>query len=223
MKIASQAGIPSSRVLVVWAAVSFALISPTFSQTQDSFTFPLDGAVYAMAVQPDGKVVVGGQMTAVNGVARAHIARLHRDGALDETFNPGANGAVYGVAVQPDGRLLVAGAFTTLGATNRSHLGRLNPDGSVDTLFNPGADGDVLALAVQADGKIIVGGNFSTLASVPRSRIGRLNSDGSLDMAFNLRWRAALFAPSPCSRMAGFLWAGNSVTSTGSARATFAG
>ena len=48
--------------------------------------------VYATAVQPDGKILIGGSFTTVLGVARNNIARLNTDGTLDTAFNPNANG-----------------------------------------------------------------------------------------------------------------------------------
>ena len=154
-----------------------------------SFNPGANSDVYALAVQADGKILVGGDFTTLGGggtgtTPRNCIGRLNADGSLDTSFNPGANGAVYALAVQADGKILVGGAFTTLGGggtgtTPRNHIGRLNADGSLDTSFDPGANDDVNALAVQADGKILVGGGFTTLGgggtgTTPRNRIGRV-------------------------------------------------
>jgi uncharacterized delta-60 repeat protein len=157
-------------------------------------------AVFAVAVQADGKILVGGAFTTLGGggtgtTTRNKIGRLNADGSLDATFDPGANSTVLAMAVQADGKILIGGAFTTLGGggtgtTSRNYLGRLNADGSLDTSFNPGANSGVYAVAVQADGKILVGGGFTTLGgggsgTTTRNRIGRLNADGSLDTSFN--------------------------------------
>ena len=137
-----------------------------------SFNPGANGAVFAMAVQPDGKILVGGVFTTLGGggtgtTTRNRIGRLNADGSLDTGFNPGANGTVCALAVQPDGKILVGGGFTTLRRRDRhddaQHIGRLNADGSLDTSFNPGANDDVYAVAVQPDGKILVGGDFTTL------------------------------------------------------------
>ena len=126
--------------------------------------------VYALAVQADGKILVGGDFTTLGGggtgtTTRNRIGRLNPDGTLDTSFDPGANSTVLALAVQADGKILVGGFFTTLGGggtgtTTRNNIGRLNPDGTLDTSFDPGANGNVNALAVQADGKILVGGQF---------------------------------------------------------------
>ena len=68
--------------------------------------------VVATAVQPDGKILIGGFFTSVLGVTRNRIARLNPDGTLDTAFNPNANEAVYAIAVQADGKILVGGDFT---------------------------------------------------------------------------------------------------------------
>jgi len=159
-----------------------------------SFNPGANDDVYAIAVQADGKILVGGNFTALGGgtgtTTRNHIGRLNPDGSLDASFNPGANGTVWALAVQADGKILVGGGFTGLGGspstgwTPRDHIGRLNADGSLDTSFNPGAEGPIFALAVQVTGKILVGGDFSELGGAPRYNIGRLNANGSLD-SFN--------------------------------------
>jgi uncharacterized delta-60 repeat protein len=144
--------------------------------------------VSSLAVQADGRILVGGDFTSLGEQNRNCIGRLNADGSLDTAFNPGASGGYYGVnsmIVQADGKIVVGGGFATLGGQNRNHIGRLNADGSVDTGFNPGADNDVSSLIVQADGKILVGGRFTTLGGQARTNIARLNPDGSLDTTFN--------------------------------------
>jgi uncharacterized delta-60 repeat protein len=149
--------------------------------------------VYALALQPDGRALVGGDFSSLGGQARGRLGRLGADGAVDPHFDPGSSGGGYpGIfcyAVQADGRILVGGSFTTLAGQPRMNLGRLNPDGSLDATFNPGAGDDaftrVTCLALQPDGKILVGGLFTSLAGAPRDGLGRLNADGTLDGAFN--------------------------------------
>jgi uncharacterized delta-60 repeat protein len=143
------------------------------------------GDVYCMAVQADGKVLVGGYFTTLGGQPRQHICWLNSDGALDAGFNPGANFEVVSLAVQEDGKILVGGSFTTLAGQSCTRLGRLNPNGILDPNFNSQADLGVTCLAVQADGKILVGGGFTALGGQARNYIGRLNSNGTLDTSFD--------------------------------------
>lgn len=93
-----------------------------------------DFAVYDVAVQADGKVIIAGDFRSFNGTARINLARLNADGSLDTTFNssitsnPGA-GFVHALVIQPDGKPIAGGTFTVSGSgSNRSNLARLQGD-----------------------------------------------------------------------------------------------
>lgn len=149
-----------------------------------------NGSVWSVAVQQDGKVLLGGAFTSINGTARNYIARLNTDGSLDATFDPSTNapnGTVNAVAVAPDGHILLGGAFTALGAAPFRSVARLNPDGSLDPTFQTGAgvDGPVYAIAIQPDAKPVIGGTFGSINQYNRRNIARLNADGSLDLTFD--------------------------------------
>jgi beta-propeller uncharacterized protein DUF5122 len=80
----------------------------------DGFDPNANNLVLVVVVQPDGKILIGGEFTTLspNGgpaVTRNRIARLNPDGTLDTAFNPNANGNVSSIAVQGDGKIL-AGA-----------------------------------------------------------------------------------------------------------------
>jgi uncharacterized delta-60 repeat protein len=150
----------------------------------DFFNPGADNGVRSVALQADGKVLVGGAFTTLGGHARSHIARLYDDGRLDSAFNPGAGDDVTCIAVQADGKILVGGWFTALGGQAHDHLGRLNASGTPDTTFNASAHSDVSCLALQPDGKILVGGGFSILNGQVHKYLGRLNGDGTLDTNF---------------------------------------
>ncbi len=145
--------------------------------------------VRAIAVQADGKVLIAGSFTTLNGLTRNRIARLNADGTVDAQFNPGAgaNQVISSIALQPDGKVLIAGFFTTVSGLSRNRIARLNNDGSLDTTFNSsiGASGTVLAVALQPDGNVLLGGLFSTVDGEPRSSIARLNANGRLDSGFD--------------------------------------
>ncbi|MFO7743462.1 MAG: S8 family serine peptidase [Anaerolineae bacterium] len=144
-----------------------------------------DDTVAALAVQADGRILIGGYFTQVNGVERNHIARLNADGSLDTSFNPSANGRVDALAVQPDGKILVGGAFNQMSGEARNRIARLDSDGNLDTAFDPGADAYINAMVVQPDGKILVAGPFTELDGVTIQRLARLDPDGTLDASFN--------------------------------------
>ena len=142
----------------------------------------LDGQVNAVAVQPDGKILVGGLFTTPS----RGLARFNADGTPDNAFNANVGsslaGTVTSVAVLSGGKIVVGRVSVT---PPSNLLTGLNADGTEDTEFNANvpklSNGGAQALAVQTDGKIVVGGNFTT----PSSNLARLNADGSADTEFN--------------------------------------
>jgi uncharacterized delta-60 repeat protein len=140
----------------------------------------VNGRVNAILIAPDGKILIGGDFSTVNGISRSRIARLNADGTLDASFNlpNGPNAAINAILISR-GKIYVAGDFTSIGGTNRTRVARLNFDGTFDPAFDPGIgpDGPVLALAGQADGQILIGGAFDTVNGFPSPGIARLNGD----------------------------------------------
>ena len=147
----------------------------------------VNGTIYAMALQPDGKIVIGGDFTMVDNVARYRVARLNVDGSLDLTFDAGAgpDSNVRAIAVHYDGGILVGGEFTSFAGNSKAHLVRLDPHGNLDLSFNPEPNGVVHAISVQSDGRINVGGDFSVVNNVTRGKLTRLKADGSVDPKIN--------------------------------------
>jgi uncharacterized delta-60 repeat protein len=145
-----------------------------------------DGSVFAVAAQPDGKVLLGGAFGFVDGEPRNFIARLNADGHVDLSFDSGAgpNDSVQAAAVHPDAGVIIGGDFTAVNGASHSHLARLNPDGSVDNNFVADADGVVRAIVVQPDGKVLLGGDFNSVNGDTHSHVARLNEDGSVDGGF---------------------------------------
>jgi uncharacterized delta-60 repeat protein/uncharacterized repeat protein (TIGR01451 family) len=148
-----------------------------------------NNAVYAVLLQPNDKILVGGSFSTFNSITRPGVVRLNTNGTVDLTFNPGAgaNNTVFALAQQSDGKLLVGGDFTLFNGQSRGRLVRLSANGSIDNSFNPAAafnGGAVRAIVVQPDGKIVLGGSFTTANGVARNALARLNGDGSLDTGF---------------------------------------
>ena len=150
--------------------------------------FGQTGNVGVIAIQPDGKVLLGGGFSNYNGVSRANLARVNSDGILDTSFDSGANAPVQSLAIQPDGKILIGGFFTTYFGVSRNGIARLNSDGTLDLSFNPGSglpNALVNAIAIQSDGRILIAGSFSSYNGINRQSLVRVNNDGSLDAAFN--------------------------------------
>lgn len=144
--------------------------------------------VEAIAVQSDGKILIGGGFTQYNGVVRPCIARLNEDGSLDTSFDPGqgANGVVRDIAVRSDGKILIAGDFTTYAGAASNRIALLNTNGAPETSFNAaGVDGPIHDLDLDGSGNIVIGGQFTHCEGEVRNKVARLQSNGNLDLGFD--------------------------------------
>ena len=164
------------------------------------------GSVNAVKFQPDGKILIGGQFTEVQGFSASGLARLNADGTVDKTFNAPdfsgvdpstgvitVGGNVQSIAVQPDGKILVGGNLF-LGVFGQSgtkqSIRRLNADGSPDSTFTNEQmpfGTVVYDIKLQSDGKILLAGllGFTSLGNVAIS-LARLNANGTLDTTFSV-------------------------------------
>ena len=165
---------------------------PSFNFDGNNFGEGANSSVYAIVLQPDGKILIAGDFTSYNGTEIIRIARLNPDGSLDPSFDPGTGpegfaASIRTMSLQPDGKILIGGVFTSFDGVDRNYIARLNADGSLDASFDPGtgASSFIFALALQSDGKILIGGDFAEYNGTGRNGIARLNPDGSLDTFFN--------------------------------------
>ncbi len=153
-----------------------------------------NGPVYAAAVQPDGKIIFGGNFTTYNTNAVQKIVRVNANGSFDGAYNVDINGTIYCLELQSDGKLLACGEFRyILKGKTYCNLVRFNTDRTIDESFkndilvNPTSTENIVRTThALSNGKILVGGNFTcesdTLAI--RSHLVRLNSNGTLDASF---------------------------------------
>ena len=161
-------------------------------------------AASAVALQTDGKIVVGGD--SYGSAPDFAVARYNPDGSLDSSFGTGGTvvhsfspgrDSIFGLAIQPNGKIVTAGmAETTTGNGPDFIVARYNPDGSLDASF--GVAGAVLtdftrspvniaadvatSIAIQADGKIVAAGYSNSRND--DFALARYNPDGSLDPSF---------------------------------------
>ncbi|KAF2339127.1 T9SS sorting signal type C domain-containing protein [Flavobacterium tistrianum] len=149
-----------------------------------------NGKIYASYLQPDGKVILGGNFTMYNGINAGRLIRLNPDGSYDSTFNTtigATTGIVYDIAMQSDGKIIIVGSFTKYANSTVNRVARLFPNGILDTSFLTGSGSalNITHAKITDDEKIILTGNFITFNGVSANRIVRLNSNGSFDSAFN--------------------------------------
>src|SRR5438128_8792460 len=111
-----------------------------FGQTSPA-TFPnarisAGGQVHAIALQDDGKVIIGGAFTSINGVPRTNLARINVNGSVDESWTISANSRVLRFALLGT-NLFVHGEFGAIGGLQRDALAKLNTSGTgeVDTAW----------------------------------------------------------------------------------------
>jgi uncharacterized delta-60 repeat protein len=160
---------------------------------------------FAVAVQPDGKIVVAGYDLSFTTGTQSNfaVARTNGDGSLDTSFDSDGkvstdflmgNDIAYDVALQADGKIVVAGTkdIAESGAQDFA-LARYNASGSLDASFGSGGKvttdffsnlDDVKAVAVQPDGKIVAGGSAVTAMGTSFA-LARYQSNGSLDESFD--------------------------------------
>ena len=158
-------------------------------------TAGLDGAATSLALQSDGKILLGGSFGTVNGVTRRNLARLNADGSLDAAFDPAPSGPVNAIVVRPDGKIVIGGEFSAVqpnGAaspTARRFVARLNPEGTLDAAlnltFDSGESARVTALALQPGGALLVGGTFAAVNGSGRVCFARITPADTLDPAFD--------------------------------------
>ncbi len=157
-----------------------------------------DDIVRAIAIQDDGKILVGGDFTTYNGESHNRIIRLNDDGSADESFNLVGNGItndpfsgdspqVYSISIKNSG-MVIAGRFENYNGSYYRNIVKTDMDGIPDETFDTATsfNGVVYNTFTQDDGKILCIGGFTSYNSVSYNRIIRLNTDGSVDNTFNI-------------------------------------
>jgi uncharacterized delta-60 repeat protein len=174
-------------------------------------TAPVANRGCALAVQPDGKIVV-----AATAAPDIQLARYTFDGSLDLTFGPSRTGTVVtdfaggydfatSIAVQADGKIVAAGY-----SGDNFSLVRYTPDGLLDVSFGPSGTGRVVTffvgfgfgfaygVAIQSDGKIVAAGTgyYQSPTNDNAIALARYNMDGTLDLSFGPNGTGLILTPS---------------------------
>lgn len=148
-----------------------------------------NGVVRIIALQNDGKILVGGHFNAYQGISRNGIVRLLPGGAIDPTFDPGlgTNDTVFSLAFHESGKILLGGSFTSFNGQQAGRIIRLLANGQIDPSFQTGSgvNGTIRKVAVFQDSIIFVAGQFSTINGATRRGIARLQINGGLSFSVN--------------------------------------
>lgn len=170
------------------------------------FALRANNSVDKIGLQSNGKIIIMGNFTTYNNIAKPYIARLNTDLTLDTTFS--VTGLMtstltpfsYDFVIQPDDKIILVGRNQEIGYSDGRSKGivRLNANGSADPTFNivsganqgltGGIDQYIRAVALQPDGKILIGSgapnqfaNQFTFNGVQVKNIFRLLPNGVLD------------------------------------------
>lgn len=165
--------------------LSIGAASGAIAQSLDAFNPVPQAAPVTLAIQADGKILLGGYFLDATSTL-VGVERLNVDGSLDPEFAETAvDSDVKAVAVQADGKILIGGSFTLVGGQAHHYLARLNANGTLDASFaDPNLDDYVWALALQADGKVLAAGDFLNVGATTRSYAARFTTTGALDAGF---------------------------------------
>ncbi len=134
-------------------------------------------------LRPDGKILIGGAFTTINGIARNRVALLNEDGSLVPGFRPMFDGPmisrpeVFSSLILPDGKILIGGTFSTVNGVTSNKISRLNSDGSLDVTFNSNAGSDlgVYQIKIHSEGGILIAGNFTGYNNLSTPGIARIH------------------------------------------------
>jgi uncharacterized delta-60 repeat protein len=142
-----------------------------------------------IAIDPSGKLYVGGSFTTFQGVTNNRIIRLNTDGSKDAAFDntTGFGGTVNTIAVDSSGKIYVGGIFTAYKSVTNNRIIRLNPDGSKDTAFDNSTgfgSGSVAGIKLDSSGRIVVIGSFNSYKGVTANGIIRILPTGLIDTTF---------------------------------------
>jgi uncharacterized delta-60 repeat protein len=146
--------------------------------------------VFTVALQSDGRIIIGGNFSSFNGSTANRVARLNTDGTTDLAFltniGVGFNSSVTEIKIQSDDKLVCIGNFTMFNGSNKYFLTRLTSGGTNDATFTytTSLNSNPTSIDIQSDGKIVVGGNFTSFGGTPTNRFLRLLTGGTLDTTF---------------------------------------
>jgi len=150
----------------------------------------IDGYIKSLALQTDGKILVGGYIRSYSGSYERGIQRVDNYGTPDPAFDvgTGADTVVECIRLQSNGQVLLGGGFKNFNGTLANSIVRLNANGSRDLAFATGTgfDSAVYDMQITPTGEIIVAGKFAHYNGSPAPGITKLNKNGTINSSFNV-------------------------------------
>ena len=180
----------SGRILVTGLFTSFngtsvghvVLLEPDGDQVSSfSPVSGADGAVYASAILPGNKYLLGGAFDQFNGTVSPALVYLDEDGSMDAGFTASGfaeSDLVLSIAVDQNGLPVCGGSFGTYNGQGRSLILRLLADGGLDGTFLVGtgfSGTQVAALAIDPSGRVLAAGSFSAYQGTPQNGLTRID------------------------------------------------
>ncbi|HUM46796.1 MAG TPA: T9SS type A sorting domain-containing protein, partial [Chitinophagales bacterium] len=177
------------------------VLDSSFSADGTLTTFFSNMQSHAMAVQPDGKIVLAGEVYAGSSFDFG-IMRLKSNGSLDSSFQnaiaytdfDGKDDYARAIALQSDGKIVVAGFSHDNALNGYRSIARYNPDGTIDSSFNGGkisVSGSSNAMALQSDGAIVLG-EHSVSGTNLDFGVSRYLPIGDIDFSFGTNGESSI-------------------------------
>lgn len=137
--------------------------------------------VTSLAQRPDGRTVIGGNLTQYDGTPCPFLVQLLPDGDLDLVMGGWNIEFVEAVRLRPDGRVVVVGDITP------GFITQLDTNGAVDPSFDPGPGANELLrdALILPNGQVLIAGMLWSYDGYPALGIARINADGTFDGTFN--------------------------------------
>lgn len=146
-----------------------------------------NGSVFALALQPDGKILVGGLFSRFNSIAKGKLVRLNPNGSVDNTFTGnGTSGEVNSIAVQENGGVIIGGDFSTFNGWSNYNLVRLDSLGQLDQNFNAlcGGTNDLVRCIKTKGDTVYAGGDFTEVGNFKRGKFVKIHPNGQVDSLY---------------------------------------
>jgi hypothetical protein len=157
----------------------------TFSNGYAGFNFDVN----TIAVQKDGKILVGGAFTSYVDASGTYtvnyITRLNNDGTYDNTFSGSCSTTVRSIVIDEyNDTIIVGGDFTS----PANYIVRLNNDGTVNSDFSGGTDNSVYTLKLDSKRRILAGGTFNDFQTIECDKLVRILPNNIIDSVFSTKF-----------------------------------